>query len=140
MWKQGPRETPSQPPQMPGNGGNGGSMGGRRAERSPDFDTKLKQMALPLRPLVEIRGGQVHPAFPTTILNFWLLTDEQLDELAHFYHQRTPSQYSMGYPCPITWGEGLTIEEKRRKMGKFIGLKGVSLPKPPSPISSYIWF
>ncbi|ROW16090.1 hypothetical protein VPNG_01926 [Cytospora leucostoma] len=93
-----------------------------------EFDTKLKQLALPLRPLVEIQDGQVHPAFPATILNFWLLTDEQLDELAHFYHQRTPSRYTMGYPCPITWGEGLTIEEKRRKMGKFIGLKGCETP------------
>ncbi|KUI66815.1 hypothetical protein VM1G_01662 [Cytospora mali] len=133
MWKQGPQQPPSQPPHTHGGGGGGGggnsnSMGGRRAERSPDFDTKLKQMALPLRPLVEIRGGQIHPAFPSTILNFWLLTDEQLDELAHFYHQRTPSQYTFGYPCPITWGEGLTIEEKRRKMGKFIGLKGCETP------------
>lgn len=125
MWNQGPQQPPSQPPQM---SGTGGSMGGRRAGRSPDFNTKLKEMALPLRPLVEIRGGQIHPAFPTTILNFWLLTDEQLDELAHFYHQRTPSRYTMGYPCPITWGEGLTLDEKRRKIGKFIGLKGVSVP------------
>lgn len=132
MWKQGPQQppSPSQPPQMQGSAN--GSMGDRRAGRSPDFDTKLKQMALPLRPLVEIRGGQVHPSFPSTILNFWLLTDDQLDELAHFYHQRTPSQYTFGYPCPITWGEGLTIEEKRRKIGKFIGLKGVSSLLPPS--------
>ena len=32
------------------------------------------------------------------------------------------------YPCPITWAEGLTLEEKRRKIGKFIGLRGCDTP------------
>lgn len=104
---------------------NNNNLSARRADRNPALDTKLRQMALPLAPLVQLTSGQVHPAFPTTLLNFWLLTDEQLDEIAHFYHQRTPCQWTRHYPCPITWSEGLTIEEKRRKIGKFIGLRGV---------------
>lgn len=102
------------------------SLMARRASRNPALDQKLQQMALPLAPLVQLTSGQVHPAFPPTLLNFWLLTNDQLDEIAHFYHQRTPCQWTRHYPCPITWREDLTIEEKRRKIGKFIGLRGVS--------------
>ncbi|RSL38038.1 hypothetical protein CEP53_015237, partial [Fusarium sp. AF-6] len=32
------------------------------------------------------------------------------------------------YPCPITWSSELPLEEKRRKMGKFIGLRGCDSP------------
>ena len=103
-------------------------VGSRRAVKSPELDKKLKQMALPLAPLVQLSTGQIHPAFPNTLLNFWLLTDEQLDQLARFYHQRTPCMWTAHYPCPITWAEGLTLEEKRRKIGKFIGLRGCDTP------------
>lgn len=76
-------------------------LGGRRAATNPAFKQKLEQMALPLAPLVQLTTGYIHPAFPGTLLNFWLLTDEQLEELAHFYHQRTPCQYTFHYPCPV---------------------------------------
>ena len=114
---------------IPENGGSGsgsgssGSLGARRAARREAFREKLRQMALPLKPLVQMTTGHVHPAFPVTLLNFWLLTDWELEELAHFYHQRTPSHWTMQYPCPITWGADLPLEEKRRKIGKFIGLR-----------------
>ena len=85
-------------------------------------------MAIPLVPLVHITSGQVHPYFPPTLLNFWVLTSEQLDELAHFYHQRTPSEWSAHYPCPVIWGKDLGLEEKRRKIGRFIGLRGCESP------------
>ncbi|KAF4453379.1 beta-xylosidase [Fusarium austroafricanum] len=96
----------------------------RRLAKNPNLQRKLEQMALPLAPLVQLTTGAVHPSFPTTVLNFWLLTDEQLESLAHFYHQRTPSPWTNQYPCPITWRSDLPLEEKRRKMGKFIGLRG----------------
>ncbi|KAG9240826.1 hypothetical protein BJ878DRAFT_264342 [Calycina marina] len=95
---------------------------------NPALAAKIQQMALPLHPLVRLTTGKVHPAFPLTLLNFWLLTSSQLDELAHFYHQRTPSEWSSQYPCPVTWGRGLTLEEKRRKLGRFIGLGGCESP------------
>ncbi|KAK2069366.1 hypothetical protein P8C59_003952 [Phyllachora maydis] len=103
-------------------------LGRRRAAANPTLETKLAQMALPLAPLVQLTTGQVHPAFPATLLGFWLLTDEQLDGLAAFYHQRTPCRWTAYYPCPITWRAGLSLEEKRRKIGKFIGLRGCDTP------------
>jgi hypothetical protein len=85
-------------------------------------------MALPLAPLVRLTTGEVHPVFPSTLLNFWLLTSEQCDELAHFYHQRTPSVYTTHYPCPVVWRPDATLEEKRRRIGRFIGLRGCESP------------
>lgn len=104
-----------------------GGIGNRRAARNQAFQEKMRQMRLPLAPLVQMSTGAVHPAFPATLLNFWLLTEAQLDDLARFYHQRTPSPWSGQYPCPITWQSGLTLEEKRRKIGKFIGLRYVAV-------------
>ncbi|KAI0508386.1 hypothetical protein F5B22DRAFT_650052 [Xylaria bambusicola] len=103
-------------------------LGERRAANNAAFKQKLQQMALPLAPLVQLTTGEVHPAFPGTLLNFWLLTDSQLEELAHFYHQRTPCQYTSQYPSPINWSSDMPLEEKRRKIGRFIGLRGCETP------------
>ena len=100
----------------------------RRLARNPELRHKLDQMALNLSPLVQITTGQIHPDFPKTVLQFWLLTDQQLEELAHFYHQRTPSFLSAQYPCPVNWSSDLSLEDKRRKMGRFIGLRGCESP------------
>ncbi|KAI0141472.1 hypothetical protein BJ166DRAFT_503598 [Pestalotiopsis sp. NC0098] len=85
-------------------------------------------MALPLAPLVQLTTGRVHPSFPSTLLRFWLLTDAELEGLAHFYHQRTPCRWTFHYPCPVAWDQGLALEEKRRRIGKFIGLRGCETP------------
>lgn len=95
---------------------------------NPAFEAKIKQLALPLAPLVRLSTGEVHPVFPSTLLSFWLLTSEQCDELAHFYHQRTPSLYTRHYPCPIEWKTDATQEEKLRRIGRFIGLRGCESP------------
>ncbi|KAK4227206.1 hypothetical protein QBC38DRAFT_478228 [Podospora fimiseda] len=100
----------------------------RRAALSPEFQAKLTQMSLRLAPLVQLTSGQIHPHFPQSLLCFWLLTESQLDSLAHFYHQRTPCEWTRHYPCPVYWPSGLTLEEKRRKLGKFIGLRGCDTP------------
>ncbi|KAI1322204.1 hypothetical protein F5Y16DRAFT_387170 [Xylariaceae sp. FL0255] len=115
-------------------------LGERRAAGNEAFRKKLQQMALPLAPLVQLTTGDIHPAFPNTLLNFWLLTDSELEDLAHFYHQRTPSRYTFHYPCPINvsflllplkllqWSSDMPLEEKRRKIGRFIGLRGCESP------------
>ncbi|KAH7110967.1 hypothetical protein EDB81DRAFT_831407 [Dactylonectria macrodidyma] len=90
--------------------------------KNPDLATKLEQMARRLFPFVELDQGLVHPAFPKTVLSFWLLTDEQLESLAQFYHQKIPNRYTDLYPCKITWRHNMSREEKRCEMGKFIGL------------------
>ncbi|CCE33103.1 hypothetical protein E4U22_000168 [Claviceps purpurea] len=101
----------------------------RRLKHNPGLAYKLHQMALPLSPLVQLTSGAVHPDFPRTVLQFWLLTDSQLESLAHFYHQTTPSSpWSSQYPCPVVWLSDVSLEEKRRRMGKFIGLRGCDTP------------
>lgn len=100
----------------------------RKIAKNPEFAKKLDQMRLNLSPLVQITTGYIHPAFPRTVLQFWLLTDYQLEELAHFYHQRTPSHLTGQYPCPVNWNSSLPIEDKRRKIGRFIGLRGCDSP------------
>ncbi|KAM7189989.1 hypothetical protein V8F20_009923 [Naviculisporaceae sp. PSN 640] len=94
----------------------------------PLFPQKLHELSLPLAPFVQLTTGQVHPFFPQTLLHFWLLTSPQLDALAAFYHQATPCEWTRHYPCPITWHPDLSLEEKRRKIGKFIGLRGCETP------------
>ncbi|ETS86598.1 hypothetical protein PFICI_00426 [Pestalotiopsis fici W106-1] len=97
-------------------------------KQNPAFAKKLQEMALPLAPLVQLTTGLVHPSFPSTLLRFWLLTDAELEGLAHFYHQRTPCRWTFHYPCPVAWETGLALEEKRRRIGKFIGLRGCETP------------
>ncbi|PHH60329.1 hypothetical protein CDD81_1855 [Ophiocordyceps australis] len=98
------------------------------ARSRPSLAHKLQQMALPLSPLVQLTTGAVHPHFPQTVLHFWLLTDAQLESLARFYHQHhcTRGPWSAHYPCPVSWRSDLPLEEKRRRMGRFIGLRGCS--------------
>lgn len=104
------------------------TLSSRRVSQNGAFGEKLRQMALPLAPLVQLTTGQVHPRFPDTLLNFWLLTDVELESLASFYHQRTPCAWTRHYPCPVAWSSSLPLEEKRRRIGKFMGLRGCETP------------
>ena len=90
----------------------------------------LQHLALTLQPLFSITSGTSHPAFPRSILAFHLLTERQLDDLAHFYHQRTPTFHSLEYPAPIIarWQRDADIEDKRRRFGRFLGLRGCESP------------
>ncbi|KAL9587089.1 MAG: hypothetical protein Q9212_000456 [Teloschistes hypoglaucus] len=102
------------------------------------FRRKLSHLSYPLAPLLSITSGISHPSFPTTILAYHLLTEQQLDELAHWYHQRTPSEWSFCYPLPVVdrWSIGTRdngngrpgIEDKRRRFGRFVGLGGCESP------------
>lgn len=108
-----------------------------RPGRSPAFAAKLRQMAGALMPLVQVTTGLVCPEFPQTLLHYWLLTGPQLDELARFYHQSGErgrrSDMAALYPCPVAWAADLPLEEKRRRMGYFIGLKVDRRPYVGSP-------
>ncbi|CAK7199607.1 hypothetical protein SEUCBS139899_002290 [Sporothrix eucalyptigena] len=109
------------------------SLAVRRMARRPALEEKLRHMAQQLHPLVNAGTGAIHPAFPMTIVQFWLLTDDQLNALASFYHQRTPHALKECYPCPVYWPRhGLSLEDKRRKFGRFIGLRGCETPCLPS--------
>ncbi|MCJ1306525.1 hypothetical protein MMC25_000168 [Agyrium rufum] len=94
------------------------------------FTRHVSHLRLPLQPLLSIQTGLAHPAFPSSILQYHLLTEEQLDDLAHYYHQRTPTALSMSYPAPIItrWHKEAGIEDKRRRFGRFLGLRGCDSP------------
>ncbi|KAL1890408.1 hypothetical protein Sste5346_008235 [Sporothrix stenoceras] len=106
------------------------SLAARRIARRPALESKLQHMSQKLEWLVNVDNLLPHPSFPGNILQFWLLTDDQLEAMASYYHQRTPSEYTGCYPCPVSWPRnGLTLEDKRRKFGRFIGLRGCQTPQ-----------
>ncbi|PYH77770.1 hypothetical protein BO82DRAFT_405799, partial [Aspergillus uvarum CBS 121591] len=102
-----------------------------RAELTP----LLTHLRTPLHPLVSSTTGHYHPAFPRTLLAFHCLTHAQLDSLARHFHQVYPPVAATGY-YPITvapWlgtpeGEEVDLETKRRRFGRFIGLRGCESP------------
>lgn len=104
----------------------------------PNF---LDYNATPLQPLVSCDKGEQHAYFPRNLAEFHLLTGEQLDALAFFYHQRDPRVYqSDWYPCPIKPWLGaqnrasFDEETKRYFFGWFIGLYTPENPQPlPNP-------
>ncbi|KAJ1331145.1 pre-mRNA-splicing helicase BRR2 [Microdochium nivale] len=108
------------------------TIASRRRAQSPHFRPYLRHLALKLSPLVQVSTGVAHDDFPTTMLAYRLLNEAQLDDLAHFYHQRSVTRWSRMYPRPVSWTGDLTIEGKRRKFGRFIGLQGCESP-PPMP-------
>lgn len=101
----------------------------------------LSHLQTPLVPLISVTSGLPHPGFPRSILQYHLLTHAQLDELARFYHQVTPPvRETFKYPAPIpAWvsaheegeqgrDEGVDLETKRRRWGRFVGLRGCETP------------
>ncbi|EMF13803.1 uncharacterized protein SEPMUDRAFT_85001, partial [Sphaerulina musiva SO2202] len=60
--------------------------------RNSALAKKIATLQLRLAPLVPLPAGPPHPAFPDTLLAFHLLTEAELDSIAHYYHQSTPSQ------------------------------------------------
>ncbi|KAL1975194.1 hypothetical protein VTN31DRAFT_3586 [Thermomyces dupontii] len=101
----------------------------------PAFFPTLQHLANPLVPLVSITTGLPHPDFPMSILAFHLLTHEQLDSMARHYHQVWPPvPETFGYPIRIPAWVGtpyehtVDLETKRRRIGRFIGLRGCESP------------
>jgi hypothetical protein len=52
---------------------------------------------------VPLPTGPPHPAFPKTLLAFHLLTEDELDSIAHHYHQSTPGPWTQHYPALMNW-------------------------------------
>ena len=117
------------------------------------LNRRFKHLLRPLAPLLSIETGQPHPHFPKTLLHFHLLSQAELDNLAAFYHQRSPSDFSTQYPMPIVarWDSPPDANDtdidpqppelarllgadpevvsqlncKRRRFGRFMGLQGM---------------
>lgn len=101
----------------------------------PSFQPILRHLRTPLCPLVSSTTGQQHPAFPKTLLAYHLLTSRQLDDLARHFHQVCPPvEATRAYPVSIpawigTQGEkSVDLQTKRRRFGRFIGLRGCESP------------
>ncbi|KAK4907137.1 hypothetical protein LTR28_000501, partial [Elasticomyces elasticus] len=54
--------------------------------RSATLAQKINKLKLKLHPLVPLPMGPPHPAFPKTLMHYHLLTEEELDSIAHYYH------------------------------------------------------
>jgi hypothetical protein len=80
---------------------------------------------------VQVDTGRIHPDFPRYLVNFWLLTHVQLDSLATFYHQRHVGPLTFEYPLRVEWPDGMSLEQKRRRFGRFVGLRGCESPGLP---------
>ncbi|KAJ5777057.1 hypothetical protein N7520_000303 [Penicillium odoratum] len=102
----------------------------------PDFAPVLGYLRQRLHPLVSCTTGQIPPDFPETMLSYHLLTNSQLDKLAQFFHQTSQTRpETWMYPTKIqkpwvgTNAEvDVNLETKRRRFGRFIGLRGCDSP------------
>ncbi|KAJ5291084.1 hypothetical protein N7478_000335 [Penicillium angulare] len=102
----------------------------------PDFQAFVQFLGQSLVPLVGCMSGEAPADFPDTLLAYKLLTHEQLDDLAWFFHQISPAiPETSHYPRPMNkpWigaraEQGVSIETKRRRFGRFIGLQGCESP------------
>lgn len=98
--------------------------------KSFEFQSKIKLMKFQLRPIYPMPTGPPHERFPKTILQFWLLTESEIDSMARYYSQSQPDEYTLTYPRPLNWDEQLfermdqneRLFMKRRELGLFIGL------------------
>ncbi|PYH94798.1 hypothetical protein BO71DRAFT_303386, partial [Aspergillus ellipticus CBS 707.79] len=100
----------------------------------PNFHPTLTHLQTKLYPLVSTTTGLPHPDFPASLLNFHLLTSAQLDNLATHFHQVSPPSHATSlYPITIPPWVGADAVEvdlvtKRRRFGRFIGLRGCESP------------
>ncbi|KAI1615036.1 hypothetical protein EDD37DRAFT_630115 [Exophiala viscosa] len=120
------------------------------------YTNSLQHLRAPLVPLISVSNGLPHPQFPTTLLQYHLLTHDQLDSLARWYHQVDPPlDETFMYPAWIpAWtslhpsheyrnvvldndstpsSHNVDLETKRRRFGRFIGLRGCESPTATSP-------
>lgn len=67
------------------------------------LEKKIATLQLRLAPLVPLPSGPPHPAFPKTLMAFHLLIEDELDSIAHYYHQSTPGQWTYHYPATMNW-------------------------------------
>ena len=123
------------------------------------YNNVITHLSTPLVPLISVTTGFPHPEFPRSLLQYHLLTHDQLDSLARWYHQVEPSvEESWMYPAWIppyarraasasaranqpqsqtgSGGDegggrvaGITLTTKRRRWGRFIGLRGCESPE-----------
>lgn len=125
----------------------------RQCRAKPNLAPLVTRLTHPLAPLHPLPAGDPHPAFPVTILSYHLLTESQCDSLAKYYHQwvESPTVWTWGYPTIMDWdaeffrhvrevrGNEAVLDIKRRKVGRFIGLRGCETPVEESEERERWW-
>jgi hypothetical protein len=105
-------------------------------------------MRLTIAPIVHVQTGLPGPDYPSTMLNLFLLTEEQLDQLANFYSQSSPNANALTYAYPQTMDWSLPflckddslpancklsdlerLKVKMRMFARFIGMRGAETPQ-----------
>jgi len=116
------------------------------SRRNPALALKLSQMRLTIAPIVHVESGLPAPDYPPTILSLFLLTEAQLDALAAYYSQSSPSHLTRQYPCTMDWqhpfldtSDALAedckldhlerLKVKMRMFARFIGMRGAETPR-----------
>ncbi|KAH7087093.1 hypothetical protein FB567DRAFT_549502 [Paraphoma chrysanthemicola] len=116
------------------------------ADRNPELAEKVAQMRLTIAPIVHVETGLPAPYFPNTMLNLFLLTESQLDHLAHYYSQSTPCALTDQYPQTMDWSKPFLAKDdalpencklndlervkvKMRMFARFIGMCGAETPR-----------
>lgn len=102
---------------------------------NPALLKKIATLQLELAPLVPLPGGPPHPAFPRTLLAFHLLTEDELDSIAHHYHQSTPGPWTTHYPALMNWDKEFLARPEGTAKGKG---KGKGHPASVSDVDAAI--
>ncbi|CAO2656736.1 Nn.00g055390.m01.CDS01 [Neocucurbitaria sp. VM-36] len=115
-------------------------------DRNPALALKIHEMRLTIAPILHVTTGEPAPEFPPTMLNLFLLTEDQLDALAHYYNQATQTELTYLYPQTMNWAqpfldrdpalpENCRLSElerlkiKMRMFARFIGMRGAETPR-----------
>ncbi|KAL6712059.1 hypothetical protein ACN47E_003102 [Coniothyrium glycines] len=113
--------------------------------RNPALAKKVSEMHLTIAPILHIKTGLPAPDYPNTMLSLFLLTESQLDALAHYYSQTSPSQNTHQYPQTMNWSQPFLdrdpslpancrlsdlerLKIKMRMFARFIGMRGAETP------------
>jgi hypothetical protein len=128
------------------------------AQRNPALAKKIEQMRLTIAPIVHVCTGAPPEAFPTSMLQLFLLTEPQLDTMAHYYSQVSPTAdeaytppsntYDLkhAYPQTMDWQRPFLqsdpslpdsckltdverLRVKMRMFARFIGIRGAETPR-----------
>ena len=110
-------------------------------DRNPELALKISQMQLTIAPILHVASGKPAPDYPSIMLDLFLLTESQLDALAHYYSQVTPDDLTYRYPQTMKWDQPFfdknpalpencrlsnleRLKIKTRMLARFIGMRG----------------
>ncbi|KAF2750623.1 hypothetical protein M011DRAFT_396325 [Sporormia fimetaria CBS 119925] len=124
------------------------------SRKNPALARKISEMRLTIAPIVHAETGLPPPDFPSTLLQLFLLTEDQLDRMAAYYDQIIPTQHTSQYPQSMDWNRAILarpdewegngewdvdadecitpyerLKIKMRMFARFIGMRGAETPR-----------